>query len=115
MEPAILACAVLAGPGMRAQQAERVVDGGAVAPGPRVLQPEHRLVLAVLEDAIRSWHRFAGAPGRCAARRRHELLAWFTSEETGAPFAFANVCDHLGVDRGFLLTRLDLHASQVAA
>ncbi len=71
-----------------------------------MLQPEQRLALAVLEDAVRSWHRFAVVPGRRAERRRHELLAWFTSDETGAPFAFANVCDHLGIDLGFLRARL---------
>jgi hypothetical protein len=55
------------------------------------LQPEKRLMLAVLEDAITLYLR---QPELAA-----ESVAWVESDDVHWPYAFANVCDVLGLDR----------------
>lgn len=60
--------------------------------------PEMRLVAAVLEDALRSVFRNVDA--RRGPRRREFLEAcyWLLDDSRDWPFAFANVCDLLGLD-----------------
>ena len=70
-----------------------------------VVQPEKRLMLAVLESAI--WvllHRRLGR-GRVAEAER-----WVASDSTDWPFAFINVCQALGLDPGYLRRGLRRHA-----
>ena len=73
--------------------------------------PEKRLLLAVLEDAIRTLRKYAGASTLRGRRRFAEAQAWFaTQEESESPFCFANVCYALGLDehyvrRGLLQSR----------
>jgi hypothetical protein len=59
--------------------------------------PEHRLMLAVLEDAVHTYQM-----GACGALRNQRLEqeteAWFASEETGSPFAFVTICETFGID-----------------
>lgn len=60
-------------------------------PGAGAIQPEKRLMLAVLEDAVTHYLRGpAFAP---------DTIAWFASEDTAWPYSFANLCDSLGLDR----------------
>jgi hypothetical protein len=63
-----------------------------------------RLALAVLEDGIRA---ALGLKGRAvsAAWRRRELL-WLTSDDRTEPFAFATICDLLGIDADHLRARV---------
>jgi hypothetical protein len=69
--------------------------------GPASVQPEKRLLLAVLEEAVRSWNRTApGGPG-AGNRRWRELVDWFASDDTSWPCAFASICETLGIDRGW--------------
>lgn len=71
--------------------------------------PEMRLVAAMFEDARRSVFRHADA--RRGPRRREFLAAcdWLLDDSRDWPFAFANVCDLLGLDaaavRQFLFYR----------
>ncbi|MCW5889803.1 MAG: hypothetical protein KIT14_04555 [bacterium] len=62
------------------------------------LQPEKRLMLAVLEDAITLYIRH---PELAA-----ESVAWVESDDIGWPYAFGNVCDALGLDRDAVRTAL---------
>ncbi len=55
------------------------------------LQPEKRLMLAVMEDAVVSVLR--GLP---SAR---ETRTWFETDDPSWPYSFANLCDALGLDR----------------
>jgi len=66
--------------------------------------PERRLMLAVLEDAIRTLL----LARRTAVPRKRLLreLAWVESTSQAEPFAFESICDVLGLDPGYLRQRL---------
>ena len=67
--------------------------------GPASVQPEKRLLLAVLEEAVRSWHRTPPAHSGPGGRRWHELVDWFASDDMSWPCAFASICETLGLAR----------------
>jgi hypothetical protein len=72
---------------------------------PRVaLQPEKRLVLAMLEDAMATVQR---AEPRYGQRRdRIEAHRWIFSDDVTWPFSFLNVCDMLAIDPAYVRRRL---------
>jgi len=79
----------------------RFTDAGGPEPmlhAARPSTPESRLLLAVLEDAVRSWRRCARQQGGPAARLRGELRDWFLSDTGDWPFAFATLCEHLDLN-----------------
>jgi hypothetical protein len=55
------------------------------------LQPEKRLMLAVLEDAVLVYLR--------GLQLVPETAAWFDADDFDWPYSFANLCDALGLDR----------------
>lgn len=64
---------------------------------------EMRLVLAVLEDAIRiflKWDQRGKKPPSY-----FEAIEWFQREDT-LPFSFLNICDSVGIDAAAFRTRL---------
>ncbi|MEO8604028.1 MAG: hypothetical protein ABI629_15740 [bacterium] len=62
-------------------------------------EPEKRLMVAVLEEAISSLlHGQAGSDERRAVAR--EADRWFASDDCRAPFAFGTICDILDLDIG---------------
>ncbi len=65
---------------------------------------ERRLMLAVLEDAIRT----VLLARRTAVPRKRLLreIAWLESTSQTEPFAFESICDVLGLDPGYLRGRL---------
>jgi hypothetical protein len=71
------------------------------------MQPEKRLMLAVLEDAVATLQRGAAATRRGAARELEEVRAWFASDDTGWPYAFVNVCHVLGFEPSYLRRGLE--------
>lgn len=79
------------------------------------LQPEKRLQLAVLEDAVMVFRRCAFAPGTRARRLLGEVDAWFGSDATDSPFAFQTVCDTLGLDASYVRRGLERWRSRPAA
>ncbi len=62
------------------------------------LQPEKRLQLAVLQDAVVTLHRSLGDERSRRRRRVAEVDAWFASDATNWPFAFVTICDTLNLD-----------------
>jgi len=60
--------------------------------------PEVRLMVAVLEDALRVFCGFAGSSGRKNQRLYRQAADWFESPDTSWPFAFENICDALGLE-----------------
>jgi len=56
------------------------------------LQPEKRLMLAVLDDAVLSYLR--------SHHPSPETDAWFLAEDFSWPYSFANLCEALALDRG---------------
>ena len=63
---------------------------------------EMRLALAVVEDAITTVRMTAGVHTPRAHRLACEALAWLTSRDTSHPYAFENLCDHLGLNAAWL-------------
>ena len=55
-------------------------------------------MLAVLEDALGIYRKYAGVPGRRRRRLITETEQWLFSDDTGWPFSFVNVCHALGID-----------------
>lgn len=61
-------------------------------------EPERRLMVAVLEEAIAV---VVNAPSGDRNDRRsvvREAQRWFASDDSSSPFAFATICDVLGLD-----------------
>jgi hypothetical protein len=81
----------------------------------RTLRPEDRLLVAILEDAVRVWRRSGAARGRRARRLANEVHDWFLSDATDHPFAFAVVCDHLHLVAAAVRARLGISAATSAA
>jgi hypothetical protein len=59
---------------------------------------ERRLLLAVLEDGIRTFLKYARATHGRAFNLRREALTWLTAPERRDVFAFHNICETLGID-----------------
>ncbi len=66
------------------------------------LEPEKKLMLAVLEDAIACFHKYLLA--RDARRRRmfHEAEVWIVEDSNEGLFSFENVCEVLGFDPSYV-------------
>lgn len=80
------------------------------------LQPEKRLMLAVLEDAVGAFQKYVHIPNRRARRLFVEAEEWFESRDSSSPFTFEMVCQALGLEAEYL--RRGLHRwrqGQVAA
>ena len=73
---------------------------------------EGRLMLAVLEDAIASFWRYYRARAGRSRRLFHRERAWFATDDVSEPFAFATICDTLGLDRAWLRRMLPSRSSR---
>ncbi|MBM4269829.1 MAG: hypothetical protein FJ144_25045 [Deltaproteobacteria bacterium] len=58
----------------------------------RTDQPEVRLMLAVMEDAVATYQRYAADPGRRNRRLFEEVESWINSTDTSWPYSFENIC-----------------------
>ncbi len=70
------------------------------------LQPERRLMAAVLADAVGAVQKNVTARDRRARRIFVEAMEWFESEDADWPFSFVNLCDALGLEPGCLRSGL---------
>lgn len=75
-------------------------------PSRAALQPEKRLMLAVLEDAVQTFLRFVAEPGAQARRLFVETTAWFASDDTSSAFSFASICEALDLEPSYLRSGL---------
>jgi len=66
------------------------------------LQPEKRLQLAVLADAVLTLHRLAGRERAPARRLFAEVEAWFASDDADTPFTFIGICESLKLDPAYI-------------
>jgi hypothetical protein len=55
-------------------------------------RPEIRLMLAVMEDAVATYQRYAIDPGRRSQRLFEEAESWINSTDTSWPYSFENIC-----------------------
>ena len=62
------------------------------------LQPEKRLMLAVLEDAVTSYQRYALAESAAGRAEFDEAWAWMGLDDHRWPYSFLNVCRALDLD-----------------
>jgi hypothetical protein len=60
--------------------------------------PERRLMLAVLEDALRSYERYASSARQRGRRLFREAEEWFASDAATWPFSFVIICETLDLE-----------------
>jgi hypothetical protein len=58
-------------------------------------RPEIRLMLAVIEDAVATYQRYADDPNRRSQRLFEESKNWIDSTDTSWPYSFENICTAL--------------------
>src|ERR1051326_8899342 len=66
------------------------------------IQPEKRLQVAVLADAVLTFHRWAGDERARARRRFTEVEAWFASDDDDGPFTFMTICHSLKFEPSYI-------------
>jgi hypothetical protein len=66
------------------------------------LQPEKRLMLAVLEDAVGTYQKYATARDRTAQRLFVEVEEWFAADDHDWPYSFVNISHALGLEVAYL-------------
>jgi hypothetical protein len=88
--------------GSATDDVEMVVSFGAVYRRAEPAQGERRLLLAVLEDGIRTLLKHAGATRGRARTLQREALTWLLSDAHTDVFAFASICEALEIDPGRL-------------
>src|SRR5947199_9765529 len=66
---------------------------------------ERRLLLAVLEDGVRTFLKNAHATHGRAGNLKREALTWLSSDQRDDVFDFENICEMLGIDAGRLPAR----------
>lgn len=85
------------------------------------LEPERRLMFAVLEQGVEDFIKFANSQDDDERRRFHRTVRWIKSDDETWPYSFVPLCHALGVDernlRGMLnrWRRLNAPASFDAA
>src|SRR4029078_10164199 len=67
-------------------------------PGTIPLERERPLVLAILEEAVRSYQHYAFATNRRGRRLFGETCEWFDSHDNTWIFSFENICYALDLD-----------------
>lgn len=92
---------------------EAVYGRAELSPGIR------RLLLAVLEEGIRTLRANARRSGARALRLRREALRWLLGRQPEGVFSFANICDALDLDarrlRGRILETIDPASARACA
>ncbi len=61
------------------------------------MEPEKRLMLAVLEDAVRSFQDNIAAESEAKKKLFAEAEAWFLEQDADWVFSFENICEALGL------------------
>ena len=69
--------------------------------------PETVLMMAVLQDALVTFHR--GLNSRCCedAAAFREVDYWFRSRDADSPFSFESICSTLDIGVGYVRDRLN--------
>src|SRR5512146_438373 len=73
----------------------------------KLLSAERRLLLAVLEDAVRSYLANMNRSSREQRLHFAEVRLWFCAPGSRDLFAFESICDLLGIDANIFRKRLD--------
>ncbi|HVC44547.1 MAG TPA: hypothetical protein VND20_06980 [Candidatus Binataceae bacterium] len=70
------------------------------------IAPVKRLMMAVLEDALRCFQNNADAKNGPRKRLFAEAEQWLCGDEGDGPFSFETVCETLNIEPGFLRSGL---------
>ena len=70
------------------------------------LRPIKRLMLAILEDALRCLHKYADAKNGARRRMYREAELWLGGDGGNAIFSFTVVCETLGIEPEYLRSGL---------
>ncbi|MEW6301387.1 MAG: hypothetical protein AB1671_27255 [Thermodesulfobacteriota bacterium] len=65
-------------------------------------QPEKRLMLAVMEDAVATFQKSVAGATRRQRRLLRETEEWFNSRDTRWAFSFENICTALEIEPDYL-------------
>ncbi len=65
-------------------------------------EPERRLAIAVLQDAVDCFQKHLRARDRKARQLFVEAEEWISSEDRSWPFSFENICDLLQINAAYL-------------
>lgn len=68
----------------------------------RPLQPERRLMLAVLEDAIICFQRYLNAKGGKEKKLHQDATAWIFDQNDMRAFSFESICAVCGLDPDYV-------------
>lgn len=72
------------------------------------LEPEKRLMLAVLQDALFCIQRYFRARDGRRQKSFWEAWQWFNEEGSDSIFAFENICESLGLEASYIRRGLKL-------
>ncbi len=72
----------------------------------RVLEGERRLMLAILEDAVACFQKFAGATRPRSRRLFQEAEEWFLDTDSSWIFSFESICSVLNIDAQYFRRHL---------
>jgi hypothetical protein len=75
---------------------------------PKKLAPEQRLMMAVLDDAVRCVEKYRFPVDARGRRLFHEALRWLLAAEPHWPFSFERICAVLDLDANAVRQRLRL-------
>ena len=73
-------------------------------PGKRT--PEHRLMMAVLHDALHCLEKYRFARDSEGRLLFHEARKWLLADEVNWPYSFESICRVLDLDSEAVLSRL---------
>ncbi|HEY1373396.1 MAG TPA: hypothetical protein VGH50_13070 [Candidatus Binatia bacterium] len=65
-------------------------------------EPEKRLLLAVLEDALACYQKHFSSRGGRGMRLFRETEEWIFREDSTRPFSFTNICEVVGFDPQYI-------------
>jgi len=80
-----------------------------------LLEGERRLMLAVLEDAVACFQKYAGATRPRGKRLFQEAENWFMEEDTGWVFSFEAICTVLNINAEYFRGKLARWKEQLLA
>jgi hypothetical protein len=78
----------------------------------KLLVPEQRLMIAVVQDAINCIEKYRFATDRRGRRLFDEVTQWLGAKDTSWPYSFESICEVLGLDANAVRHRLGVAQAQ---
>ncbi len=83
--------------------------------GQSMLEAERRLMVAVLEDAVSCFQKYAGATRPRGRRLFQEAEEWLLDEDGTWPFSFEAICSVLGINPEYFRRQMKLWKERLLA